>query len=437
MISGQVDIVSLGCSKNLVDTERLIWHLQQAGFNCTIDSADPKAEIAVINTCGFIGDAKEESINTILQFAERKKKHRLRRLYVMGCLSERYKEELQSELPEVDKFYGKFDFLNLVSDLATAQSGCSQGCMSEYKRTLTPPSHYAYLKVAEGCDRRCSYCAIPLITGKYTSRPIEQIVEETRWLVSQGVHEFQVIAQDLTYYGSDIYGKSKIAELVTRLSDIEGVEWIRLHYAYPTAFPFDLLPVIRERHNVCKYLDIALQHASDNVLSLMHRHITKAEQTAVIERIRREVPGIYLRTTMMVGHPGETEDDFKDMLEWVKQMRFERLGAFAYSDEEGTYANLNYQDDVPPEVKQNRLDTLMALQEQIADRINQTEVGKTLKVIIDRQEDNYYIGRTEHDSPEVDCEVLITAEQPLPIGQFCNVLITDADTFDLYAKPIL
>ena len=437
MISGQVDIVSLGCSKNLVDTERLIWHLQQAGFDCTIDSADPKAEIAVINTCGFIGDAKEESINTILQFAERKKKHRLRRLYVMGCLSERYKEELQSELPEVDKFYGKFDFLNLVSDLATAQSGCSQGCMSEYKRTLTTPSHYAYLKVAEGCDRRCSYCAIPLITGKYTSRPIEQIVEETRWLVSQGVHEFQVIAQDLTYYGSDIYGKSKIAELVTRLSDIEGVEWIRLHYAYPTAFPFDLLPVIRERHNVCKYLDIALQHASDNVLSLMHRHITKAEQTAVIERIRREVPGIYLRTTMMVGHPGETEDDFKDMLEWVKQMRFERLGAFAYSDEEGTYANLNYQDDVPPEVKQNRLDTLMALQEQIADRINQTEVGKTLKVIIDRQEDNYYIGRTEHDSPEVDCEVLITAEQPLPIGQFCNVLITGADTFDLYAKPIL
>ena len=439
MHKGEIDIITLGCSKNLVDAERLMKQLEAHGFTCVHDSPDPQGEIAIINTCGFIGDAKEESINTILQFIERKKHRKLRKLYVMGCLSERYLKELQGELPEVDKFYGKFDFMGVVEEvrgdgLLVTGDGLQ---VREYERIVTTPKHYAYLKIAEGCNRFCSYCAIPLITGRYKSRPIEEIVEEVRWLVSQGVKELQVIAQDLTYYGTDLYGESKIAELVSRISDVEGVKWIRLHYAYPTHFPMDLLPVMRERHNVCKYLDIALQHSTDHMLEMMRRHINHDEQTELIREIRRQVPGIHIRTTMMVGHPGETEEDFQELTEWVKEMRFERLGAFAYSDEEGTYANLHYKDDIPQEVKDRRLEELMSIQEEIAAEINAEKEGETMRVIIDREEEDYYIGRTEADSPEVDCEVLIDkTHKKLEIGEFYDIQITKADIFDLYGQPV-
>ncbi len=442
MHSNEVDIITLGCSKNLVDAERLMRQLELAGYKCVHDSDDPHGEIAVINTCGFIGDAKEESIRTILQFAERKKQHKLRRLYVMGCLSERYRADLEAELPEVDKYYGKFDFLSLVEELKE-QSTAKQILRSEAKertktatlkeqgcaweRTLTTPAHYAYVKISEGCNRFCSYCAIPLITGRHTPRPQQEIVDEVRWLAAQGVREVQVIAQDLSAYPN-------LPELVERMSDVPGIDWIRLHYAYPADFPLDLLRVMRERENVCKYLDLALQHNTNHMLKMMRRHITAEEQENLLRKIRAEVPGIHIRTTLMVGHPDETEEDFEALCEFTKRMRFERMGAFAFSAEEGTYAYNHYQDNVPEDVKQQRLDTLMSIQERIATEISEAKVGQTLRVIIDREESDYYVGRTEWDSPEVDCEVLVQKDQPLRIGEFYQVLITDSENFDLIGK---
>lgn len=412
----------------MVDSEHLMRQLQAAGFAVEHDSANPHAEIAVINTCGFIGDAKEESINTILEFAQRKTQGKLKQLYVMGCLSERYLKELRQEIGEVDKFYGKFNYNQLIADL-----GKRYNSELEIQRTITTPSHYAYLKISEGCNRFCSYCAIPLITGRHHSRTIEEIVDEARWLTTQGVKEFQVIAQDLSSYGLDIYKEQKLAELIQRISDIKGVEWIRLHYAYPAQFPYDILPVMRERDNVCKYLDIALQHISDNMLNLMRRHINKEQTIELIREIRQQVPGIYLRTTMMVGHPGETDDDFEQLKDFVRQTRFERLGTFTYSDEDGTYANKHYKDDIPQRIKDQRQEELMSIQEQIADELNQHLIGTTQKVIIDREESNYYIGRTQYDSPEVDQEILINKEQQLKIGEFYQAKIVNSENFDLYA----
>ena len=434
MHKNEIDIITLGCSKNLVDAERLMRQLEAAGYHCVHDSEQPQGEIAVINTCGFIGDAKEESINTILQFAERKKRKKLKKLFVMGCLSERYMAELEEELPEVDKYYGKFSFMDLIADLGHA---VETGCLQE--RTITTPEHYAYIKISEGCNRFCSYCAIPLITGRHTSRPMEEILQEVRWLTKKGVKEFQVIAQDLSAYGTDLEvdgrkGVHLLPELVERMSEIEGVEWIRLHYAYPTDFPMDLLRVMREKKNVCKYLDIALQHCTDNMLTKMRRHISAQEQNDLIRTIRQEVPGICLRTTLMVGHPGETEEDFEALVQFAKTMRFERMGAFAFSNEEGTYAAEHYEDDIPEEVKQKRLDKLMRIQEQIAGEISESRIGKTLRTIIDREEDDYYVGRTEWDSPEVDCEVLISKQTALKIGAFYNIKITGSENFDLYGE---
>ena len=426
MIKNRIDVVTLGCSKNLVDSEMLMRQLLANGYTIDHDSDNPQGEIAIINTCGFIGDAKEESINMILSFAEQKKMRKLKKLFVMGCLSQRYMDELTLEIPEVDKFYGKFAWKNIISDL-----GKSYNQELSLERMLSTPAHYAYIKISEGCNRTCSYCSIPLITGKYDSRPIEEIVEEVSSLVAKGVKEFQFIAQDLTYYGLDIYKEMKIAELVKRVSDIPGVEWIRLHYAYPAHFPMDLLPVIRDCDNVCKYLDIALQHISDNMLSKMRRNITKQGTIDLIRKIRAEVPGIHLRTTLMVGHPGETEQDFNELLDFVRDTKFERLGTFPYSHEEDTYCDKNYTDNIAPEVKEERLSKLMEVQEDIALDVNEDKIGQTLKVIIDSETPDYYIGRTEFDSPEVDGEVLIDKEEPLTIGSFYNVEITSAMPFDL------
>ena len=431
MIKNRIDVVTLGCSKNLVDSEMLMRQLLANGYTIEHDSDNPQGEIAVINTCGFIGDAKEESINMILSFAEQKKMKKLKKLFVMGCLSERYMEQLTLEIPEVDKFYGKFAWRNLISDL-----GKSYNQELSLERMLSTPSHYAYLKISEGCNRTCSYCSIPLITGKYDSRPIEEIEAEVKGLVQKGVKEFQFIAQDLTYYGLDIYNKMKIAELVKRIAGIPGVEWIRLHYAYPAHFPMDLLPVIRECDNVCKYIDIALQHISDNMLKKMRRNITKEETIKLIKTIRAEVPGIHLRTTLMVGHPGETEEDFNELLDFVKEMKFERLGAFPYSHEEDTFCDKNYTDNIAPEVKEERLSKLMEIQEDVALAINESKIGQTLKVIIDSETPEYYIGRTEFDSPDVDGEVLISKDVPLLIGSFYNVKGISAMPFDLMAAIV-
>ena len=431
MIKNRVDVVTMGCSKNLVDSELLMRQLIANGYTLEHDPDTPKGEIAVINTCGFIGDAKEESINMILSFAEAKKERGLKKLYVMGCLSERYREELQNEIPEVDKFYGKFDWRGLISDL-----GKSYNKELEFDRSLSTPPHYAFLKISEGCDRTCSYCSIPLITGKYKSRPIEDIEDEVRRLVASGVKEFQFIAQDLTYYGLDLYKSMKLPELVERISDIKGVEWIRLHYAYPAHFPLDLLRVMRERDNVCNYLDIALQHISDRMLKIMRRNISKQQTIDLINRFREEVPGIHIRTTMMVGHPGETEADFNELLDFVKDARFERLGAFPYSHEEDTYNDKNYTDDVPANIKQERMNTLMETQEGIALSINEAKVGKTMKVIIDREDPDYYVGRTEFDSPEVDGEVLISKDKKLNTGDLYDVRIDSAYPFDLIGTVV-
>ena len=443
-----VDFISLGCSKNLVDSEKLMGLFEAHGFHVTHDDPDPKGEIAVVNTCGFIADAKEESINTILELVQAKNEGRLKRLYVMGCLSERYLHDLEAEIPEVDGWYGKFNYTRLLQDLAPLSSPkgdtnalmtneAPSGAVGGAYRHLTTPPHYAYLKISEGCDRHCAYCAIPLMTGHHKSRPMEEILDEVRWLVSRGVKELQVIAQELTYYGVDLYGEQRIAELVEQMSAIEGLHWIRLHYAYPTHFPWDLLRVMRERKNVCKYLDVALQHISDNMLTRMRRHITRQETIEFIERLRREVPGIHIRTTLMVGFPGETDDDFQQLLDFTRWARFERMGAFAYSEEDGTYAADNYEDDVPQEVKEQRLSRLMRLQQRISAKIEEAKVGQTLEVIIDRQEGDYYIGRTEFCSPEVDPEVLIRSNgQDVKEGEIYQVRITDSEEFDLYGEII-
>ncbi len=472
MQKGVIDFITLGCSKNLVDAERVMRQLEAGGWRCVHDPEEPKGEICVINTCGFIGDAKEESINMILQMAERKKAGKLKQLIVMGCLSERYRAELEEELPEVDAYYGKFDFEKMVEGVGNptptpsqkgGEAGChpaqltkeANGCAS-FERKLTTPKHYAYLKISEGCNRMCSYCAIPLITGRHTSRPMEEILDEVRWLVGQGVKEFNVIAQDLSSYGLDLKPtpvpslkgreekKHLLPELVDKMAEIEGVEWIRLHYAYPTDFPEGLLDVMAKHTNVCKYLDIALQHCTNHMLTLMRRHITRAEQDALIRKIREKVPGICIRTTLLVGHPGETEEDFEELKEWVKEMRFDRMGCFAYSDEEGTYANKHYKDDIPQEVKDARAAELMAIQQGISAELMARFVGTTQRVIIDREEGDYLIGRTQYDSPEVDCEVLIDrfAERQKTaslkdkglIGEFVEVKITKAEEFDLYGE---
>ncbi len=427
MKKNRVDVITMGCSKNLVDSERLMRQLQECGYEAVHDSEEPCGSIAVINTCGFIGDAKEESINMILEFCQRKEQGELDKLYVMGCLSERYLTELREEISQVDKFYGKFNWTELLGDLKKQYNDSIA-----QERALTTPSHYAYLKISEGCNRRCAYCAIPIITGQHKSRPMEEILDEVRYLVSKGVKEFQIIAQELTFYGVDLYKKQSIAELVEKISDIEGVEWIRLHYAYPSNFPYDLLRVMRERKNVCKYLDIALQHVSSKILKKMLRNVTKEDTYALVERMRQEVPGICLRTTMMVGFPGETEKEFEELVEFVKWAKFDRLGAFAYCEEDGTYAAENYRDSVSKKKKQERLDRLMALQQRISSRLNDEKVGKVFKTIIDRVEGGYYIGRTEFDSPEVDMEVLVNVnEGKLDIGSFYDVRITDATEFDL------
>lgn len=432
MKKNQIDIVTMGCSKNLVDSETLMKLFEDNGYHCVHDPKRPQGEIAVINTCGFIEDAKQESIDTILEFIQAKEEGRLRKLYVMGCLSQRYQKELEAEMPEVDKFYGKFNYKELLKELGKADVPACSGT-----RHLTTPHHYAYIKISEGCNRRCAYCAIPIITGKHVSRPIDEILDEVRQLVADGVKEFQIIAQELTYYGVDLDGKHHITELISRMADIPGVKWIRLHYAYPNQFPLDLLDVMREKPNVCKYLDIALQHISDNMLNRMHRHVSKQETIDLLKTIRERVPGIHIRTTLMVGFPGETQEDFHELLEFVRTQRFERMGAFAYSEEEGTYSANNYEDDVPAEVKQRRLDKLMILQQEISAEVEAEKVGKILKVIIDRKEGDYYIGRTEFCSPEVDPEVLIKAgEKRLRVGGFYNVKITQSEEFDLYGEVV-
>ena len=431
MRKNKVDIITLGCSKNLVDSEQLMRQFVANGYTVEHDPHKINGEIVVVNTCGFIGDAQEESINMILELGEQKQKGRIGKLFVMGCLSERFLKDLEKELPEVDRFYGKFNWKELISDL-----GKSYHQELATDRVLTTPRHYAYVKIGEGCNRTCSYCSIPIITGAYQSRPMDEIVDEVRGLVAQGVKEFQMIAQDLTFYGLDRYKRMALPELVERVSDIPGVEWIRLHYGYPSHFPYDLLPVMRERDNVCKYMDIALQHISDPMLKMMRRNITKAETYELLERMRREVPGIHLRTTLMVGHPGETEQDFEELIRFVKDIRFERMGAFAYSHEEGTYAYQHYKDEIPQEVKQDRLDYLMRVQEGISADVNASKEGQTFRVIVDREEEDFYVGRTQYDSPEVDPEILISKDTPLSPGSFYQVKVIDAQAFDLYGKVL-
>lgn len=430
MRKNKVDIITLGCSKNLVDSEQLMRQFQLNGYTVTHDAEKVNGEFVVVNTCAFIGDAQEESINLILALGEEKDRGRIGKLFVMGCLSERFLKELKTELPFVDRFYGKFNWKELLNDIGKAYHP-----ESSTDRVVTTPGHYAYLKIAEGCNRTCSYCSIPIITGKYRSRPMDEIIDEARLLTRKGVKEIQLIAQDLTYYGLDIYHKTVLPELVERLSDISGIQWIRLHYGYPSQFPHDLLRVIRERENVCKYLDIALQHISDPMLKRMRRQITKQETYELIGRIREEVPGIHLRTTLMVGYPGETDEDFAELMQFAQDVRFERMGAFAYSHEVGTYSYKNHQDDVGEEVKQQRLDTLMRLQQKISTEVQKEKVGKVFKVMLDREED-FYIGRTEYDSPEVDPEVLVSKEQKLQPGKFYAARIESSEAFELYGKIV-
>lgn len=429
-----IDVITMGCSKNLVDSEVLIRLFEKNGYTCDHDSETPSGDIVVINTCGFIEDAKQESIDMILRFADAKEKGLIRQLFVMGCLSQRYKQELEAEIPQVDRYYGKFDFKQLAEDLGTVSATSAQTPRGrQQSRSLTTPSHYAYLKISEGCNRHCAYCAIPIITGQHVSRPQEEILEEVRDLVNGGVKEVQVIAQELTYYGVDIDGRQHIAELVEAIADVPGVEWVRLHYAYPTHFPKDLLEVMRCKRNVCKYLDIAFQHVSDKMLQAMRRNFTKEDTYQLIRDIREHVPGIALRTTLMVGFPGETEEDFQELMEFVKWARFERMGAFAYSEEDGTYSAIHYQDDIPAEVKNDRLSRLMRLQQRISTEMQADFIGRSVRTIIDRREGDYYIGRTEFSSPEVDPEVLVSAKDTsLNIGQFYDVVIDDANEFDLY-----
>lgn len=430
-MGNRIDIINLGCSKNLVDSEKLSRQLELCGYIVRHDPEHIQCDIAIVNTCGFIGDAKEESINVILELVSMKQSKKIKKLFVMGCLSGRYIDDLPSEIPEVDKFYGKFSWNEIVTDL-----GKSFQQESALHRTITTPSHFAYLKISEGCNRYCAYCAIPIITGRHRSRPMEEIVSEVEWLVQQGVKEFQVIAQDLSYYGKDLYGEFRLAELIEKISDVPGVQWIRLHYAYPAKFPYDILRVIRERDNVCNYLDIALQHVSDPVLQRMRRNVSSNETIELIRRIRDEVPGIHLRTTLLTGFPGESETDFEALMNFVKTMRFERMGAFPYSEEEGTYSALHFDDDIPFEVKQARVDQLMEIQQQISEELNRAKIGAVLRVIIDREEGDCYVGRTEFDSPEVDPEVLIPKNKMLNIGDFYDVKIVDAEAFELFGEVL-
>lgn len=425
----RIDVISLGCSKNLVDSERLLKQLELSGFQAFHNSDNVDGDIVIINTCGFIGDAKEESINTILTYAEAKNEGRIKELYVMGCLSERYRDDLLAEIPEIDRIYGKFDWVNIVSDIIKRNPAAMP-----YDRVITTPSHYTYLKIAEGCNRFCAFCAIPLITGRYKSRPIEEILEEVRMLVGKGVKEFNVIAQDLSSYGLDIYKRLALPELIDRMAEIDGVKWIRLHYAYPSEFPYEILDVMARHSNVCNYLDIALQHINNDVLKNMRRHITKEETLALIRTIREKVPGIHIRTTLMVGFPGETEDAFNELKEFVREAKFERMGAFAYCEEDDTYAAKNFSDSIPQEVKESRLEKIMAIQEDVALESNQSKIGKTMTVVIDREEPDYFVGRTEFDSPEVDPEVLIDKDDRLTVGNFYDVEITDALPFELMAR---
>lgn len=428
-MKNRIDIINLGCSKNLVDSEKLSRQLELNGYIVRHDPESIECDIAIVNTCGFIGDAKEESIDMILDLVDLKTNGEISKIFVMGCLSGRYLKELPVEIPEVDKFYGKFSWNEIVADL-----GKEFRNEAALHRTITTPKHFAYLKISEGCNRHCAYCAIPIITGKHKSRPMEEIVSEVEWLVANGVKEFQVIAQDLSYYGKDLYGELKLSELVERISDVPGVEWIRLHYAYPAMFPYDVLRVIRERKNVCNYLDLALQHISNPVLERMHRRVTAEETVELIRRIREEVPGIHLRTTLLTGFPGESEEDFLSLLNFVREMRFERMGAFPYSEEEGTYSALHYEDDIPFEVKQSRVDQLMEVQQQISSELNHAKEGSVLRVIIDREEADCYVGRTEFDSPEVDPEVLISKNHCLQIGEFYNVKIVSSEPFELFGE---
>ncbi len=425
----RIDVISLGCSKNLVDSERLLKQLELSGFQAFHNSDNVNGDIVIINTCGFIGDAKEESINTILTYAEAKNEGRIKELYVMGCLSERYRDDLLAEIPEIDRIYGKFDWVNIVSDIIKRNPATMP-----YDRVITTPSHYTYLKIAEGCNRFCAFCAIPLITGRYKSRPIEEILEEVRMLVGKGVKEFNVIAQDLSSYGLDIYKRLALPELIDRMAEIDGVKWIRLHYAYPSEFPYEILDVMARHSNVCNYLDIALQHINNDVLKNMRRHITKEETLALIRTIREKVPGIHIRTTLMVGFPGETEEAFNELKEFVREAKFERMGAFAYCEEDDTYAAKNFSDSIPQEVKESRLEKIMAIQEDVALESNQSKIGKTMTVVIDREEPDYFVGRTEFDSPEVDPEVLIDKDDRLTVGNFYDVEITDALPFELMAR---
>lgn len=425
----RIDVISLGCSKNLVDSERLLKQLELSGFQAFHNSDNVDGDIVIINTCGFIGDAKEESINTILTYAEAKNEGRIKELYVMGCLSERYRDDLLAEIPEIDRIYGKFDWVNIVSDIIKRNPATMP-----YDRVITTPSHYTYLKIAEGCNRFCAFCAIPLITGRYKSRPIEEILEEVRMLVGKGVKEFNVIAQDLSSYGLDIYKRLALPELIDRMAEIDGVKWIRLHYAYPSEFPYEILDVMARHSNVCNYLDIALQHINDDVLKNMRRHITKEETLALIRTIREKVPGIHIRTTLMVGFPGETDEAFNELKEFVREAKFERMGAFAYCEEDDTYAAKNFSDSIPQEVKESRLEEIMTIQEDVALESNQSKIGKTMTVVIDREEPDYFVGRTEFDSPEVDPEVLIDKDDRLTVGNFYDVEITEALPFELMAK---
>lgn len=425
----RIDVISLGCSKNLVDSERLLKQLELSGFQAFHNSDNVDGNIVIINTCGFIGDAKEESINTILTYAEAKNEGRIKELYVMGCLSERYRDDLLAEIPEIDRVYGKFDWVNIVSDIIKRNPATMP-----YDRVITTPSHYTYLKIAEGCNRFCAFCAIPLITGRYKSRPIEEILEEVRMLVEKGVKEFNVIAQDLSSYGLDIYKRLALPELIDRMAEIDGVKWIRLHYAYPSEFPYEILDVMARHSNVCNYLDIALQHINNDVLKNMRRHITKEETLSLIRTIREKVPGIHIRTTLMVGFPGETEEAFNELKEFVREAKFERMGAFAYCEEDDTYAAKNFSDSIPQEVKESRLEEIMTIQEDVALESNQSKIGKTMTVVIDREEPDYFVGRTEFDSPEVDPEVLIDKDNRLTVGNFYDVEITDALPFELMAR---
>lgn len=425
----KVNIISLGCAKNLVDTEMLLRQLDKAGYATETDVENSDAEVVIVNTCGFIGDAKEESVNTILEQVERKKEGKIGQLYVIGCLSQRYRDELKVEIPEVDGFFGKFDWPEVLKKM-----GRHFDESIRYQRILTTPAHYAYLKISEGCNRTCSYCAIPIMTGKHKSREFDGLLQECRDLVKNGVREILVVAQDLTFYGMDLYGKNRLAELIERLADIQGLEWIRLHYAYPAGFPEEVLKVMRERSNVCKYLDIALQHCSDHMLRKMRRGITKQQTMDLLRKIRNEVPGIFIRTTLMTGHPGETEEDFQELCEFVRQMKFERLGVFPYSHEEDTYCDKNYTDDVPEEIKKARAEKIMQIQAQVSEDLNASLIVKKIRVLIDREEEESYIGRTEHDSPEVDPEVIISSPEKLETGRFYDVIVSGSDGFDLFAR---